>query len=158
MLWSFYNHAHDYYFAFAEVQYNQNTQKLEATVIATGHDIEEYLAHIGQPISKLENANNPIDLKVLQSLMDNHFQVVNQDGKKISMRLIAVEVNTKDEALFYMISQPMEKPKELHFTFDLLMHHFPEQQNKITIFEPSGKSYLSFMPHKTKRTFRLEDN
>lgn len=155
---SFLTHAHDYYFAFAEVQYNSNSQKIEATVIATGHDIEEYLAHIGQPISKLENANNPIDLKVLQSLMNKHFQVTNQDGKVIALQLLAVEVNNKDEALFYLISKPMEKPSALHFTFDLLMDHFPEQQNKITIFEAAGKSYLSFMPHKTKRIFRFEEN
>ena len=64
-----------------------------------------------------------------------------------------MEVNNKDEVIFYVVSRKMDAPSELHITFDLLMSFFEEQQNKLTIFSDGGKAYLSFLPHQKTRTF-----
>lgn len=148
--------AHEYYFAFGEIQFNVDAQRFEVSIRATGHDFEDYMKHKKKPIGKLENANNPITLKQISLILNEEFQLF-VDGSLVELELVGLEVNLKDEVQFYLTSNKMDKPDSFEVNFNLLMDFFPEQQNKITVFHENGKTYLSFLPHLTKRKFSYED-
>jgi hypothetical protein len=147
--------AHVFYFAFAEMEYNQTEQRFEISLRATGHDVEDYMKHLKQPIGKLEDcANNPIKLKVIEEILLNEFQITTE-AKALALELIGLEVNLKDEVTFYIVSKKMELPKSVEINFNFLMNFFEEQQNKITIITSSGKEYLTFLKHKPTRNFEF---
>ena len=155
MLLTNFSFGHAYYFAFAEMQFNEESSRFEISIRATGHDVEDYMKHIGQDVGQLEKANsNPVAKKQLETMLQQHF-VITVNNQPIILDLVGVEINAKDEAIFYLTSRKMKQPKRIEITFDLLMNLFEEQQNKITVFTPEGKKYLSFLPHKTKRIFEF---
>lgn len=152
------SYAHDYFFAFAEMQYSEDNERFEVTIRATGHDIEDYLAHLGHPIPKLEKVDaDPLAKQTLLQLIQNEFQI-KTDDKLLALELVGFEVNNKDEAVFYLTSKKMEKPAQITVSFKLLMSFYPEQQNKLTLFTSEGKSYFSFLQHEKTRTIELKDN
>ncbi len=148
---SFLGNAHEYYFAFAEMQFNKEKSRFEISIRATGHDVEEYMEKIGHTIPKLEDCiNKPAEMQKLEKLITTHF-IIEKEGNSIILELVGMEVNTKDEVIFYLVSRKMEQPEKVDITFDLLMNYFEDQQNKLTVFTEKGKVYLSFLPHQTKR-------
>lgn len=149
--------SHDYFFAFAEMQYNEDNQRFEIAVRATGHDVEEYLTHLGHNIPKLEEASSdPVAKKTLLQLIQNEFQI-KMDNKLLVLELVGFEINSKDEAVFYLTSKKIDKPAQVSVTFDLLMSFYPEQQNKLTLFTPEGKEYYAFLQHENTRIIKLKD-
>lgn len=149
--------SHDYFFAFAEMQYNNDNQQFEITVRATGHDVENYLTHLGHSIPPLEEAaSDPIAKQTLLQLIQNEFQI-KKDQKLLILDLVGFEINSKDEAVFYLTTKKIEYPTQISITFNLLMSFFPEQQNKLTFFTSEGKTYYSFLPHKNTRIIEFKD-
>jgi len=53
--------AHDYYFAFAEVEYNEISKRFEGTIIFTTHDLEKSIQkdHPQFPIMDTMTLANP---------------------------------------------------------------------------------------------------
>lgn len=150
-------YSHDYFFAFAEMQYNGENQRFEIAVRATGHDVEDYLKHLGHDIPKLEEAaSDPIAKKTLLQLIQNEFQI-KSNNKPLVLELIGFEINSKDEAVFYLTTKKIDKPSELVVTFNLMMSFFPEQQNKLTLFTQEGKEYYSFLQHEKSRILKFKD-
>lgn len=147
--------AHVFYFAFGEVQYNQLEKRFELTLRATGHDVEAYMDFKNSPIGSLESClNHPIKKKQLELQINQGF-VVSIGDRVIQFELIGLEVGTNDEANFYLISKTLDKPAKISVRFDFLMDFFPEQQNKLTIFDAREKIYLSFLPHLAIRTYEF---
>ncbi len=152
-LFTFSASAHVFYFSFAEMEYNAVDERFEITVRATGHDVEEYMYHLGKPVGKLETCKqNPIKLKLLEEVLLNEFQIESND-KTLALELLGLDINLKDEVTFYIVSKKMALPPSIAITFSFLMNYFEEQQNKITIITPEGKEYLTFLRHKPTRTF-----
>jgi len=147
--------AHVFYFAFAEMEYNEKEQRFEISLRATGHDVEDYMEHLKRPIGKLEDCvNSPLKLSLLEEVLLHEFQL-KTNGKTLSLELLGLNVNTKDEVTFFIVSKKMELPASIEITFNYLMNFFEEQQNKITIITPSGKEYLTFLRTKPVRNFEF---
>lgn len=150
--------AHDYYFSFAEMQYNYDAKRFEVSVRATGHDVEEFLKDREYEIPSLEKSiGNPVAENILESYVTKYFKVL-VDGKPLEFTLVGLEVNLKDEVIFYLKSNKLEKPKAIEIVYDLLMDYFPDQQNKLTLFTDNGKDYLGFLPHRRKRIYEYDKN
>ena len=59
--------AHDFYFSFAELQYNQKEQKIEVSISVTGHDFEKYLTEKEVGLPQLEDCKGqPMDMIILE--------------------------------------------------------------------------------------------
>lgn len=150
--------AHDYYFSFAEMQYNTDSKRFEASIRATGHDVEEFIKDREQEIPSLEKCiGNPVAENILESYVTKYFKVL-VDGKPLEFTLVGLEVNLKDEVIFYIKSNKLEKPKAIEIIYDLLMDYFPDQQNKLTLFTAEGKEYLGFLPHRRKRIYEYDED
>jgi hypothetical protein len=147
--------AHAFYFSFAEMQYNTFEKRFEITLRATGHDVEEYMEHRKTPIGSLESAtNNPLKKKMLEDEINRGF-VISMDQKDLKLELVGMEVDKNDEVRFYLVSRTIDYPKQIAVRYDFLMDYFPEQQNKLTIFDARKKEYLSFLPHLATRTYEF---
>jgi hypothetical protein len=146
---------HEYFMGFAEMQYNSSTHKLELSISVTGHDLEEYLEKAGVEIPSLEECvGQPLHLKNIEKELVKGFQIMNND-KLLKLDLIGMEVNNKDQAIFYLTSREIERPDALEVRFDLLMNYFFKQQNKLTVFNQGKKEFYSFLKSTPVRTIDI---
>jgi hypothetical protein len=68
--------AHEFYFAYAELAYNEMNQKFEGTLIFTTHDLEKALEPKGSLIGKLEKSDERSTLRTqLESYLNQHFYI-----------------------------------------------------------------------------------
>lgn len=144
---------HEYYFSFGEIQYSEKLNRFEVSITCTGHDLESFMKDKGIDIPKFEDCiNNPIHLKKIEKIIQDGFKIY-VDDKSILFELVGMEVNNKDQAIFYLTSREMSKPPKFEVEYNLLMDYYPVQQNKLTVFTPEGKEYLTFLKSRTKRKF-----
>lgn len=152
---SFQLSAHEFYFSFAEMQYNKKSEQFEISLVVTGHDMEEYLADIGVSIPNLEQcARQPIYLSLIEIEINKGLQILIK-GNSLSLDLIGMKINDNDQVVFFMTSRKMQKPNSIAIQYDLMMDFYPLQQNKLTLFKPEGKQFVTFLNTRTKRTIKL---
>lgn len=146
---------HEYFLGFAEMQYNDDSKKLEVSIAITGHDLEQYLDEKGINVPKLEECiNQPVHLAKIEKEIQNGFQV--KDGTdNLLLDLVGMEVNNRDQAIFYLTSREIEKPTKLTVRFDLLMNYFIKQQNKLTVFKDGKKEFYAFLKTGPERKIDL---
>lgn len=146
---------HEYFFGFAEMQYNEESQKIEVSVAVTGHDFEQYLNEKEINIPPLEECvDQTLHLNKIEKEIRSGFQVKVND-QDLHFDLVGMEVNKKDQAIFYLTSRQMNRPENLVIRFDLLMNYFTKQQNKLTVFKDGKKEFYSFLNTRPERTIDL---
>lgn len=148
--------AHNYYFGFAEMQYNETNQTLETTVVLSAHDLEEILIN-NKTISKsLEYLNtDPSAIKAVSDQILKGFEVV-INNKKILFESLGFEVTRNGMINIYLLAKNVMIDKELNITFSCLMDYFPEQQNKMTFIRNSKKYTAVFLPHQKSAVINIE--
>lgn len=152
---SLHSNAHEFYFSFAEMQYNEKSEQFEISLELTGHDFEDYLKDKGIIIPRLEECvGKPLYLNMIEQELSKGFQVF-VDNNLIDLDLIGMKVNDNDQVVFFLTSPKMKKPKSMDIQYDLLMNFFPQQQNKLTLFKPEGKQFVTFLNTRSKRTIQL---
>lgn len=131
--------AHDYYFAFAEVAYNEDSNKIETTLTISTHDLERALKKkISGSFDIGEMTMDSKELEVIQEYILKHFKI--ESISKVKLRVVGFESNLKGMTSFYLESEPVELKESVTVHFDLLMETYKEQQNKITFYH-KGNSY-----------------
>lgn len=143
--------AHEYFFAFVELDFNEEKKVFEATLTASAHDVEDVLNEVGIPIKELEDHyTDKAMIEKLEAFINKQFQV-NSNGI-ISFKLIGFEVNKQGLVNFYLSSDKAENPtKELTIKFDFLMDQLVQQQNKLTyITEPEAKTVVFLQNSRTQ--------
>jgi len=154
---SSFSFAHKYYFAFAEIEYNEMNKTLEATIIASAHDVE-FILKENKVISKSldEAKKNKKEYYAINDFMNKNFCVHTAD----SLSLIALdsavplqlefvmdgfEVLLNGDVQFYLSAKIANPIKEFYVKFDFLMDKFPEQQNKLTFRYRDKKFTYNFL-------------
>lgn len=148
---SFGINAHEYFFGFAEVQYNDMSQKFEATLIFTSHDLEQCLGNV----SLVDDDLSDKELLKLKDYINKTFRV--KSGDQLSQwTIIGTESFTTGTTNIYIESQPIKDPNELKFTFSSLMEEFDNQQNKITLLYRDQTKTMTFMKNNKSESIKLE--
>jgi hypothetical protein len=142
--------AHEYYFAFAEVAFDELSGRLQITVIATSHDVEKSISMGGERISL--SAGKEVDsltLSVLEKELNKgiYFTSGNQ---RSNLRLEGFETQLNGTTLFYL-SGSFKNDNGISAHFPMLMDVFPEQQNKITWICRDKKQTYVFLPAMTSQ-------
>ena len=149
--------GHEYFFGFSELEYNEITQKLEATIIVSTHDLERALAisavNSGD-LTKLK-IDSP-EVKEVKNYLMNHFVV--EANETIKFNLVGSEVFLNGTTNFYFESESIVIKRELKITFDLLMDVFRQQQNKITLTYRDKKYTRTFLYTERKHLIKIENN
>lgn len=133
--------AHEFYFAYAEFEWNDFSETFQGTVIFTGHDLESVL-----DINLTSTENNLIsdeDQEVLMQYMNEHLTL----GEDNQLNFVGSESKLTGEFYLYLETSPFKQLSEtpLLISFTLLMDQFPDQQNKLTLTYHEYKHYLVFI-------------
>jgi len=150
--------GHDYFFAFAEVEYNDVSQKFEATISASTHDMERIFENKGWSIDALESLQNDTEnfTEISNWLLDQFS--ISSRGNYATFTIIGCEIELTGMIHFYIESAPIQISNSLTVEFDLLMDHFPEQQNKLTLYYRDQTITESFLPIKKSKEIKLENS
>lgn len=150
--------AHNYFFGFAEMQYNKTSKKLETTIILSAHDLEDLLIKEKKISKSLEYlTKDEATIRLLQEEVIKDF-VVKADGQAIRFESIGFEVKKNGLLQVYFQSQEIEEPKnDVEIRFSCLMDAFPKQQNKITYLHGKEKLTEVFLPAKLEAVIKLNN-
>lgn len=131
--------AHDYYFAFAEAAYNEESKKIETTLTISTHDLERALKkQIPGSFNIGEMNMDSEEFQIVEAYILKHFKI--ESDVTIKFDLVGIETNLKEMTNFYLESEPIDLKDSITVHFDLLMEAYKEQQNKITFYH-KGNSY-----------------
>ena len=158
--------AHSYFFAFAEVEYNEVNGKIEATITATAHDLERYLQKKNILQKNLSDCTTySVSLSILEKVINQHFAItINpndensiMDGNELFMlQLEGIEIQMTGTIQIYLSGTVKRALNSVDLFFDLLMDEYPEQQNKATFIYREYKETLVFLPTKKSETIELK--
>ncbi len=137
--------AHDFYFSFCEIAYNEISQQLEATLIVTTHDFEKYLETNALKDKSLSEIYVN-EKEKLEKIINKHLQLSTNDQDTIYFTLDGIESQLTGASHIYLSAHNIEPFNQLIFMFDLLMDYFPEQQNKLTFIHRGKKDTFVFLP------------
>lgn len=146
--------GHEYFFAYAEVEYNDFSKNFEATVVATAHDFEEAISKegMGNKLDELDSSGS--DLQMIEDYLNTHF-VLEGTNVACSFKLVGMEVLLNGMVNFYLQSNEVTLSTQLNARFDLLMNDFSEQQNKLTLLYQGNSKTISFLQHKKEQEIEL---
>lgn len=148
--------AHEYYFAFAEVEYNQSTKKLEISLEISAHDLEAEMKKSGISFEKhIEDQTKNGDFKKQLEIHIEKGFGISTANSPIPLRLIGFDVLPTGLLYVYFESEPLELIQPLSVTFNLLMDSFPDQQNKATFIRNNSKQTAVFLPTKPTEVITL---
>ena len=149
--------GHDFFFAFAEMEYNDISQQFEATVSVSSHDLERIFHEKEWSIDDLDSIEAKSENFTLISnwLLDQFNMSSNEVAVELSV--IGCEIELNGMIHFYLVSAPTELSSDLTIKFDLLMSRFPEQQNKLTLYYRDQTITKSFLQNASVQKIRLEN-
>ena len=154
--------AHNYFFAFAEVEYIEDQSKIEATLVLTAHDFEEYLKKSRQLSSTLEFAlTDSLETSLVCKNLTDHFSLKTQSSTtkdsliEIDLKFEGYQLLLNGNIEFYFSANNVLSHNSFLMKFDLLMDYFPEQQNKVTFLHQTKKKTLEFLPNSRNQFIEL---
>jgi hypothetical protein len=140
-------YAHEYFFAFAEVEYDEYNARVEATVVMTTHDFESYLKK-EKIITKELNfyKNDSVIMKLIENEISKHFSIHSSSVGAFSLEGFEIELTGM---IHVFLTAPILSPQtSLDIQFDLLMNEFKEQQNKLTFIYRDQKTTYVYLQNK----------
>jgi len=168
--------SHEFYFAYAEVAYNELAQRFEGTVIFTTHDLEKALDPRGSLIGKLEQSDESSPIRAqLEKYINQHLSIrygcaLDSNAfdafctTQFSLEGISPQLNGTIECfvsapvtLIYLpASLGLPYTNTLNVHFDALFDTFSGQQNKLTLIYRNQKETLNFIPGKEIQNIPLK--
>lgn len=158
--------AHEFYFAYAEIAYNEMNQRFEGTLIFTTHDLERAIEPKGSLIGKFEKLDErSAELKLIEQYVNAHFRITYgcaMDSNAVDAICLSqftldgmvTQLNGTIECYISCAAPVLYNP--ISFQFDALMEAFANQQNKLTFIYRNQKETFSFLPSEPLQKFTLE--
>ena len=152
----FSSNAHEYHFAFAEVEYNWQSNKIEASISVSTHDFEHELSEAGMTINHLEAYANDklMQISISDKVLENF--KVSSGAIECEFEFIGYEVLNSGMTYFYFESQVIELMSPITFQFDLMMDKNEEQQNKLIFINKSEKTAIAFLRNERIHKLKLD--
>jgi len=146
--------AHAFYFTFSEISFDEIGQRIEATLIATAHDLDLTFESEKCRI-RSEELNRKDCIEQVEAYLNEHFFMEKGDYRT-RFKIEGYEIKREGTIEFYLFSEWKSSFENILFTFTLLMKQFPEQQNKALILWRNQKKTLEFLPNKTQHLILFE--
>ncbi len=142
--------AHEYYFAFAEVEFNEKSEKIEATLTLSTHDFEASLQKRNLIKNTIETAFlDSVEFLKIERELNNSFRFTSEDKSQEIKWISSFKIEGFQKLLngnleIYLSCDIPYSISLLTVQFNLMMDYFPDQQNKITFIRKRKKSTLNF--------------
>jgi len=158
--------AHEFYFAFAEVEYDEMTNRIEATLTVSTHDFEYYLQQKGIIQGDLNKSkSDSLKMQLIEEEIIKHFNLSeginvdynnkNQKPYLDQLKLDGFETNLTGTVEFYLSMNVYQPLKSIVITFDILMEQYPNQQNKLYFITRDKKRTIDFLNSKKVQIVEL---
>ena len=132
-------YAHDTFFSFAEMQYNQDCQCLEISLSVSSHDLEEKMESLVKNYKSLETSFKiESNRKQISEFIRDGFAIF-QNKKEIKLIMMGYELLEDGSCSLYFTSQVLKK-ENITMKYDLFMQEFSEQQNKLQYLKSPNKT------------------
>jgi hypothetical protein len=152
---SFTGNAHEYFFAFAEMEYNMASKSFEITLEGSAHDVEDVMNETGIPIKELEDHyTDKTMLAKIEAFINKGFTITS-GGITPHLHLSGYEVKPTGLVYFYLASDQVGLTTEIDIQFDWLMDTLPQQQNKITLSHAHQQYTAVFLPHQRRSVIQF---
>jgi hypothetical protein len=126
--------SHDYYFAFAELKYNDFSQQFEGTLIVSSHDFENLMQSKELISKELPSfSNDSILLLAIQKSVGKGLSFKSKN-QILEIHYEGFEKLQNGLTYIHFSTSKLENPTSINISFNLLMPVFQNQQNKITIY------------------------
>ena len=151
---SAFSYGHDTYFAFAEMEYDEDCSCLEISIKVSAHDLNSIAENQGKNYLGLEKTLNSKEgnSNIIQQIILQGFEI-NQYQKKIVSFYEGFELNNDGDCFFYFKTEKLEKGL-IDIRFDLFMNTYLEQQNKL-IYNKSDHSKQTLVFFGSSRETKL---
>lgn len=149
--------AHDTYFAFAEVEYNDLNGTLEATLTLSTHDLERLLQE--KKIIKGALSSTSMDSLLVSSisvLINSTFYFSLPNKESIQWEIEGIENTLIGTTNIYLSAAVQQVTDTFSVRFDIFMDRYPEQQNKMTFIYHENKTTRVFLNAQRSDTFKLK--
>jgi len=150
------SYAHNYYFSFAEVEYNDFCGCVETSITVTTHDFEQALRKQNFLNKDLQTSLQDYKLKFQIEKFINQGFKLSMNGQLVELKLDGNEIALNGLTTFYLSSQPVSLSNEINCHFDLMMNDFPDQQNKLTFILRGQKTTLNFIQTQKTQIIKTE--
>jgi len=166
ILVSFASWGHQYFFAFAEIEYNEMAQKFEGSVVATAHDLELSLMNSYGLQTKLEKLTpESSEVKIIESYLNKFLTL--RYGCRIDSTAIdaycfadwgieSFQIMKNGTIELYFSAPAKHVYTLIQVDFRFLMDAFPEQQNKLTFIYREDRKTQSFTKTQATHYFALK--
>ncbi len=156
-LLSFSTWSHNYYFGFAEMQYNEINHTLETTIVLSAHDLEDVLMKSKSIDKSLEFlVNDSIANLEVEKFILNSFQV-EFDNQKADFHLLGFEISATGMIQIYLLAENVTLNEKLNITFSSMMDVFEAQQNKLTFIQNNKKQTAVFLQNQKSSVIHLKN-
>lgn len=151
-----FSYAHNYFFSFAEVEYNEFCGCFESSITFTTHDFEQLLSKKNILNKNLESTLNDYQLKQnIETIINEGFQITSEN-KIVEFQLDGNEIGLNGLTTFFLSSKPIKLSSVLLFQYNLLMNEVAEQQNKLTFIFRGEKTTMNFIANQVTHSIKLE--
>ena len=158
--------GHQYFFAFAEIEYNEMGQKFEGSVVATAHDFELTLMNSHGLQTKLEKIElNSSDVKIMEDYLNKFLTLrygCSLDSSDIDAycsadwNIESFQIMKNGTIELYFSAPAKHVYTLIQMDFRFLMDAFPEQQNKLTFIYREDRKTQSFTKTQATHYFALK--
>lgn len=151
-----FSYAHNYFFSFAEVEYNEFCGCFESSITFTTHDFEQLLSKKNILNKNLESTLNDYQLKQnIETIINEGFQITSEN-KIVEFQLDGNEIGLNGLTTFFLSSKPIKLSSVILFHYNLLMNEVAEQQNKLTFIFRGEKTTMNFISNQVTHSIKLE--
>ena len=147
--------AHQFFFALAEIEYNEIAQKFEGSVVATAHDLEFALMNSYGLQTKLEKLTlESSEVKIIESYLNKFLTL--RYGCALDSNAIDAYCSADWSIELYFSAPAKHVYTMIQVDFRFLTDVFPEQQNKLTFIYREVRKTLSFTKTQATHYFALK--
>lgn len=137
--------AHEYHFAYIELEYYPTELQFQATLKVTAHDLAYITSkkhgkdYSIEQILKTDSLHREMEQFLLAGF------TLFQNNQEIFFKTDGYEITEQGDLLFYLSSETIERKGKLFASFPLLTHYYPDQQNKIDYLVKAKHYTVNFL-------------
>lgn len=149
--------SHNYYFGFAEMQYNEINHTLETTIVLSAHDLEDVLIKSKSIDKSLEYLSEDTLAQIaIEKFILNSFQV-EFDNLNANFQLLGFEISPNGMIQIYLLAENITLNDQINITFSSMMDVFEAQQNKLTFIQNNKKQTAVFLQNQKSSVIHLKN-
>lgn len=158
--------GHQYFFAFAEIEYNEMGQKFEGSIVATAHDLELDLMNSYGLQTKLEKLSaESSEVKILEAYLNKFLTLrygCSLDSGAVDAyctadwKIESFQIMKNGTIELYFSASAKHIYTLIQVDFRFLMDGFPDQQNKLTFIYREDRKTQSFTKTQATHYFALK--